>query len=231
MAHCVAAVYYTDSSFVGEYADGLELSLVVANIGAVLIGVVVYLVTMAEDKFQKSTVAALASAIAKLIVTLQLEMRPQAQSLVDALEQAAIRVPPLDAGCRVTHPVHGRGVIAAFVPDDVREKPYHVTFDSGETHHYSVESARKKLLAYKERGDAPADTALLDEFQHGVQHCLQGCHISPAALEALFLTLKFLDAEQNLEAYTTRAWVSMSLVPVSSHVPLPSVPVRRSPFV
>jgi hypothetical protein len=51
-----------------------------------------------------------------------------------------------------------------------------------------------------------------------VQHCLQGCHISPAALEALFLTLKFLDAEQNLEAYTTRAWVSMSLVPVSSHV-------------
>ena len=53
---------------------------------------------------------------------------------------------------------------------------------------------------------------LLDEFQQAARQCQQGALVSPAAFEALFLTLKFLDTDQDANAYMTQAWVSMSLV-------------------
>jgi hypothetical protein len=143
--------------------------------------------------------------VANLIVSLQLEMRGQAQSPLRTLDEATRAIPPLAKGCRVSHPTNGLGVLTAVVLDDTRGKPNHVLLDSGERHHYSVEPASKKLRSYKDRGDAPIDAVLLDEFQQGVQRCLQSHHISPAALEALFLMLKFLGAEENAEVYTTQA--------------------------
>ena len=212
MFHCIASIYYADSSFDGQDAENLEISLIVANLGVVAIAVGLYIMSLLEDKFKTAAVTGLAGGVANLIVSLQLEMRGQAQSLLRTLDEATRAIPPLAKGCRVSHPTNGLGVLTAVVLDDARGKPYHVLFDSGERRHYSIESASKKLQAFKDRGDAPEDAVLLDEFQQGVQRCLQSHHISPAALEALFLMLKFLDAEENAEVYTMQAWVSMRLV-------------------
>jgi hypothetical protein len=225
MFHCIASIYYADSSFISYYlsadsrfdwAEYLEISLIVANLGVVAIAAGLYVMSLLEDKFKAAAVTGLAGGVANLIVSLQLEMRGQAPSLLRTLDEATRAIPPLAKGCRVSHPTNGLGVLTAVVQDDARGKPYHVLFDSGETHHYSVESASKELQAHKDRGDVPEDAVLLDEFQHGVQEFLQSHHISPAALEALFLVLKFLDAEENAEVYTTQAWVSMRLVSISA---------------
>jgi hypothetical protein len=225
MFHCIASIYYADSSFTSYYlsadssfdwAEYLELSLIVTNLGVVAIAAGLYIMSLLEDKFKAAAVTGLAGGVANLIVSLQLEMRGQAQSLLRTLDEATRAIPPLAKGCRVSHPTNGLGVVIAVVLDDARGKPHHVMFDSGERRHYSAESASKKLQAFKDRGDAPEDAVLLDEFQQGVQRCLQSHHISPAALEALFLMLKFLDAEENAEVYTTQAWVSMRLVSISA---------------
>jgi hypothetical protein len=215
MFHCIASIYYADSSFDGRHAVYLEISLIVVNLGVVAIAVGLYIMSLLEDKFKTAAVTGLAGGVANLIVSLQLEMRGQAQSLLRTLDEATRATPPLAKGCRVSHPTNGLGVVTAVVLDNARGKLF-VLFDSGEPHHYSVESASKTLQAYKDRGDAPEDAVLLDEFQQGVQQCLQRHHISPAALEALFLMLKFLDAEENAEVYTTQTWVSMRVVSISA---------------
>ena len=223
MFHCIASIYYADSSFIlyhlsadsrFDWAEYLEVSLIVANLGVVAIAVGLYVMSLLEDKFKAAAVTGLAGGVANLIVSLQLELRGQAQSLLRTLDEATRAIPPLAKGCRVSHPTNGLGVVTAVVRDDARGTPYHVRFDSGETHHYSVELASKQLQAHKERGDVPEDAVLLDEFQQGAQQCLQSHHVSPAALEALFLMLKFLDAEENAEVYTAQAWVSMCLVSI-----------------
>jgi hypothetical protein len=217
MFHCIASVYYADNSFDGAPADRLELSLIVANLGVVAISVGLYVESLLEGKFKTAAVTGLAKSIADLIVSLQLEMRRDAQSLLHALELAKTAIPPLTKDCRVSHPTNGLGAILAVVPDS--SKPYHVLFDSGECHFYSVESAATQLQAYKDRGDAPEAAVLLDEFQQAAQHCLQSDLVSTVALEALFLTLKFLDTDENAKAHTTQSWVSMGLVSFPSLLP------------
>ena len=49
----------------------------------------------------------------------------------------------LKLGTRVEHPQRGLGVVEDVIPDDPRDKPYKITFDNGESHQYSLESAAK----------------------------------------------------------------------------------------
>jgi hypothetical protein len=232
MLHLVASMYYADPGFAEGGSEGggpssrLEVSLIVINLGAVAAAVCLFILSLLEDSFKAAAVAGLSKAIAALIMSLQLEMRSKSQSLLDALEEIKKSVPALVEGCRVSHPVRGGGVLTAVVPDDARGKLYHVDFDNGEIHHYSAESATK-LHVDKDRGDAPADAVLLDEFQQMAQQCLQGSlRVSPAALEALFLALNALDACQGAIAYAPQTWVSISLVPSPSAVRGASASVR-----
>ena len=48
-------------------------------------------------------------------------------------------------GMRVQHSVHGDGVVVGVEPRDKRNRPYKVTFDNGEVHHYSIRSAAKLI--------------------------------------------------------------------------------------
>jgi hypothetical protein len=217
MLHCVAGVYYIDASFKGVYADRLEVALIVVNIGVILFAIGLCIIFLLEKKIKAAAVTGLAKAITKLIGSMRLEMRHDVQSLVDALGEAPKVIPPLTAGCRVFHPTNGLGLLTKVDPDDVTGKPFHVRFDSGEHHHYSQESASKKLQPYRDRGGAPENAVLLDEFQQAVRQCLQGSvHISPAALEALFLILNFRDTDQDISAYMSQAWISIELVSFSS---------------
>jgi hypothetical protein len=184
--HCVASLYFANSSFDELEALHLERSLIAANLGVVATAFGLFIMSLLEDKFKTAAISGLAGGVASLIVSLQLKMRGCAQPLLRALEEATRGIPPLTDGCRVSHGKHGLGVLIAVILDDVRGKPCHVLFDSGENRHYSLESAAEKLQAYKDRGNAPEDAVLLDEFQQGVHQCLQSDIISPAALEALF---------------------------------------------
>lgn len=49
-------------------------------------------------------------------------------------------------GARVYHQQRGYGRITEVVKADPRDKPYHVTFDNGERHCYSLKSAAKFIL-------------------------------------------------------------------------------------
>jgi hypothetical protein len=228
MLHLVASLYYADPGFAegGGPSWRLEVSLIVINLGVLAAAVCLSLMSLLEDRFKAAAVAGLSKSIAALIMSLQLEMRSKSQSLLDALEEIKKAVPALVEGCRVSHPVRGGGVLTAVVPDDARGKLYHVDFDNGEIHHYSAESATK-LHVDKDRGGAPADAVLLEEFQLMAQQCLQGSvHVSPAALEALFLALNALDAGQGAIACAPHAWVSVSMVPSPSAVCGASASVR-----
>ena len=46
-------------------------------------------------------------------------------------------------GATVHHPVRGTGAVTEILRHDKRNKPYKITFDNGETHHYSMQSAAK----------------------------------------------------------------------------------------
>jgi hypothetical protein len=83
---------------------------------------------------------------------------------------------PHENAVRLYHEVHGYGRIAEIVKDDPREKPYRVTFDSGEQHCYSVQSAVKlTLVPYGPRQnelvgvavDKPAQPPTLDPHHDG----------------------------------------------------------------
>jgi serine/threonine protein kinase len=58
----------------------------------------------------------------------------------------------MTVGTRIVHPVHGPGAVVKFDSKDPRGRPIHVLFDSGEIHHYTLESASKKLRLELEGG-------------------------------------------------------------------------------
>ena len=79
--------------------------------------------------------------------TLTNQSPPPVLSAVEQyLQKYAEPVDRLVQGARVYHKQHSYGRIAAVVNDDRRDKPYHVTFDSGEQHCYSVQSAVKLIV-------------------------------------------------------------------------------------
>jgi hypothetical protein len=95
---------------------------------------------------------------------------PRSSSLCNSLPQSGPRA-EWAVGSRVVHAVRGAGRVLKVDFEDPQDHPVHVLFDDGEVHHYSLESAAKKMEQLAEPGLAP---------QVLTQRSLRCCEPAPA---------------------------------------------------
>ena len=228
MTHVIAGIFYGDAEFNGHDAYRLEFALIAFNLIAVAAAFGLYLFTEFEIKFKYVAFRKMSRVVDKVVRSLQEAFLSDHVAFFDALKEAKKAVLPLGVGVNISHEAHGPGIVIEVNLDDSGKKVFTIEFENGELTYFDEEAAAKRIQA---RNDAhpntPSDAVTWVEFEHAAMRCLQRgggtLVVSATAIEALFLFLRFIDAEADLSSALAPHRNFVSIDTVTSHPPLPAV--------
>ena len=217
LLHAIASLLYNNRDFTKSELDptrtstgaiSLETAMICVNALTLLAILGQFLTEFAEHELKSHAVRTMVKTVTRLVVKLQRDLQGSRLTFLAALDTARSAPPELEVGCFVQHAAHGHGECKDILCASDGTKIFVILFSSGDRHHYTEASAKRKLVvaesAFCEQWD-PVPLSLLLTATKALP-----ITVNPKLVEALFIILKAIEGKEG--NYDVHAPVSKDLV-------------------